>query len=255
MIVFNSFFDNVDWYDHIEAHLAEKEYLKRPFCDHPACNIEFPSIDELRHHLKDTHCWRPPRGHKAKTERSPVRGRKRKAESPPIFIKACDAEGSDPDFSFKVPRISHKPKRIRRPRKPKRIPGVAFADVISIDPVTENLGYARCHICGAEVDITLYRSIIKCTPPLPFRLQYDLCRAHEAKAANDEWLKRGYPTIDWSALKDRLLQQKHFVQKITQSNEQSFFEGSMEAKIKSHSVIRSRYHTLGYYGPKASDIL
>ncbi|EDN10699.1 predicted protein [Histoplasma mississippiense (nom. inval.)] len=29
----------------------------------------------------------------------------------------------------------------------------------------------------------------------------------------------------------------------------------MEAKIKSHSVIRSRYHTLGYYGPKASDIL
>jgi hypothetical protein len=54
--------DRSKWYDHIEGHLTELG--RDSSCPHPACCVEFESVQDLRHHLMDVHCYQPPRGRK-----------------------------------------------------------------------------------------------------------------------------------------------------------------------------------------------
>lgn len=48
-----------EWYSHIEDHL--KELGENFRCEHPACSLNFDSLEALTYHLMDTHCWRPRR--------------------------------------------------------------------------------------------------------------------------------------------------------------------------------------------------
>ncbi|KAE8384279.1 hypothetical protein BDV23DRAFT_177174 [Aspergillus alliaceus] len=58
------YLDRGEWYDHVHSHLSPRELAGRYNCRHPACSLGFDSLGDLEHHLRDVHCYLPPRGKK-----------------------------------------------------------------------------------------------------------------------------------------------------------------------------------------------
>ncbi|KAB8070465.1 hypothetical protein BDV29DRAFT_197996 [Aspergillus leporis] len=58
------YLDRGEWFDHVQSHLNHRELAGRYNCRHPACSQDFDNRGDLEYHLRDVHCYLPPRGKK-----------------------------------------------------------------------------------------------------------------------------------------------------------------------------------------------
>ncbi|KEQ77208.1 hypothetical protein M436DRAFT_38980 [Aureobasidium namibiae CBS 147.97] len=96
------------------------------------------------------------------------------------------------------------------------------------------------------------------------RLQEKFCQAHKSRTADDVWLDRGYPKIDWSALRSRLdAHQDHIHAVLDGDYESPYYKqhAKVVTDIKNRSntaaVASGRFTGLraGYYGTKGEKIM
>ena len=96
------------------------------------------------------------------------------------------------------------------------------------------------------------------------RIQERFCQAHKARTADDVWLDRGYPKIDWSALPSRLDAHHDHIHSILDGDYMSPYykqHAKMVTKVKGRSAtsaaVSGRFTGLraGYYGTKGEKIM
>jgi len=96
------------------------------------------------------------------------------------------------------------------------------------------------------------------------RLQEKFCQAHKSRTADDVWLDRGYPKIDWSALRSRLDAHQDHIHAVLDGNYESPYykqHAKIVTDIKNRSntsaVASGRFTGLraGYYGTKGEKIM
>jgi hypothetical protein len=96
------------------------------------------------------------------------------------------------------------------------------------------------------------------------RLQERFCQTHKARTADDVWLDRGYPKIDWSTLNPRLAAHRDHINAILDGDYTSPYynqHAKVVTDIKNRSatsaVASGRFTGLraGYYGTKGERIM
>ncbi|KAK2762087.1 hypothetical protein FQN54_001094 [Arachnomyces sp. PD_36] len=96
---------------------------------------------------------------------------------------------------------------------------------------------------------------------LGVRLQSMFCRRHRRKAAELEWLRKGYPTIKWDSFQDRIRGHFPVLEKFMaiDGRSKSFFRNAFDENIKNGGEAQLTYHgsgmemmSAGYYGSKGS---
>jgi hypothetical protein len=99
---------------------------------------------------------------------------------------------------------------------------------------------------------------------MSIRLQEKFCQTHKARTADDLWLDRGYPNIDWSALKSRFGAHHGHIHAVLNGDYTSPFykqHAKMVSSIKNRSAtsaaVSGRFTGLraGYYGTKGEKIM
>ncbi|KAI4743975.1 hypothetical protein E4T50_05640 [Aureobasidium sp. EXF-12298] len=124
----------------------------------------------------------------------------------------------------------------------------------------------RCPICAERIEQEFWD---KFQDDINYRrmnlsLQEKFCQAHKARTADDVWLDRGYPKIDWSALRSRLDAHQDHIHAILDGDYESPFykqHAKLVTDIKNRSntsaVASGRFTGLraGYYGTKGEKIM
>ncbi|KAH9815713.1 RTC4-like domain, partial [Teratosphaeria destructans] len=128
----------------------------------------------------------------------------------------------------------------------------------------------ECAICGeliprewkAEFEDTMNKK-----RQLSYKWQQRFCKYHSEKTARDLWEERGYPDVDWIALRDRLKSRKHLsrLKKILSGEVESTFRSRLQSDQKHGSrslmnVVKgeksaSKISSAGYYGPRGERLI
>lgn len=77
------------------------------------------------------------------------------------------------------------------------------------DPMTKP-DRAICPMCGDVVDSEFLRTYNNGNP-MNVRKQIKFCCAHKKRSAEDTWISRGYPAIDWGSLDERISKHHRFL--------------------------------------------
>ncbi|PGH09297.1 hypothetical protein GX51_00739 [Blastomyces parvus] len=124
-----------------------------------------------------------------------------------------------------------------------------------LDSATSRKKAIICPMCDQAVDP---RFIYDARSPkkLSYRKQTQFCRDHRIRAAEYEWARRGYPTINWENLHKRI--EKHYVEldDILTTKKSSFYRHVLESsrigkgnlRLKVDEDIADEFSP-GYYGP------
>jgi len=86
----------------------------------------------------------------------------------------------------------------------------------------------------------------------PLRIQVELCLAHRKKSAEQDWAMRKYPSIAWDTLNERFLQFHPVLFGILDGHAPSFHR---DALMSTFNLNNRRLHSMGYHGPRGSEIL
>jgi hypothetical protein len=92
----------------------------------------------------------------------------------------------------------------------------------------------------------------------PLRIQVEFCLAHRKKSAEQDWAMRKYPSIAWDTLKERLLQFHPILFGILDGHAPSFYRDALMSTFNLNNrrdLRKGRLHSMGYYGPRGSEIL
>jgi hypothetical protein len=115
---------------------------------------------------------------------------------------------------------------------------------------------AKCPMCGAAVEAEFLKNYND-GKRMNIRTQAKFCRAHKKRSAGEEWVTKGYPTIDWSALDARIAEHHTFLQSLL-DGASSYSRDVLEEEIKSgkdrtlaQAIMKSDVTlTPGYYGTR-----
>lgn len=116
--------------------------------------------------------------------------------------------------------------------------------------------HAICPMCGDHVDIGFLQSYSG-GERMNIKKQDNFCQAHKIRSAREEWTTRGYPTIDWTTLDQRIQSHHSFLKQILDGH-QSYYRNVLQDAVKTGKGRTLRQdifglgHTLtpGYYGPR-----
>lgn len=134
-----------------------------------------------------------------------------KAKSPPKFKFAKGADvftfGQGEDEAQNLEASENDPSELSELSS-------AESEVEEIDPQTLNLPApkkytptADCGVCGARVPLQLKQEFeirYSLGKALTYKWQQRFCRFHKVEAAKIVWVERGYPSIEWNKLDERL---------------------------------------------------
>lgn len=119
----------------------------------------------------------------------------------------------------------------------------------------------ECPMCGVSIDAEFLKEFAN-GRRLNVRLQNQFCRSHRKRSAELEWVKKGYPDIDWETFPTRVRGHFPALEKVMVVGEQSksFFRNSLASSIKSGKektrlTIEGdsmEMMSSGYYGSKGS---
>ncbi|KAI4834249.1 hypothetical protein E4T44_08948 [Aureobasidium sp. EXF-8845] len=149
-------------------------------------------------------------------------------------------------------------------------PSSPISSVCDLDldqPAAEDLDKRpRCPICAERIEQELWDKFQDEInyKRMNLRLQERFCQTHKARTADDVWLDRGYPKIDWSTLKSRLAAHRDHINAILDGDYTSPYykqHAKVVTDIKNRSttsaVASGRFTGLraGYYGSKGERIM
>jgi hypothetical protein len=123
-------------------------------------------------------------------------------------------------------------------------------------PLPDAQRQTKCPICCHAVGAEFIKNYIN-GKQMNTRTQARFCQAHKKKSAWEEWLTKGYPDIDWSALDARIAEHHAFIQGFL-DGASSYSRDVLEGEIKSgknrtlaQATIKSNVTlTPGYYGTR-----
>ena len=120
---------------------------------------------------------------------------------------------------------------------------------------------ALCPVCKVPVDRAFLEEFNN-GKPLRARQQTYFCKAHKIRTAEQEWIEKGYPKIDWAKL-DRRLEKLHpLIEDILAEKKPSYYRNAFEDRI-SKGQMKTLKATLfdgatmegvlpGYYGSRGA---
>ncbi|KAE9964887.1 hypothetical protein EG328_006719 [Venturia inaequalis] len=124
----------------------------------------------------------------------------------------------------------------------------------------------ECKFCFQEVDRTL-AEMYSWPSSRPTMLQKGkYCTWHKTKEAEKEWQEKGYPTINWTKLRDKLSEYDPDVERLINEPESSHYRQALKDKTKGkiHSIARLQEDEdedvdleleLGFYGYRGLDMM
>ncbi|KAM0332113.1 hypothetical protein ACHAQA_002385 [Verticillium albo-atrum] len=114
-----------------------------------------------------------------------------------------------------------------------------------------------CPMCDLPVDKELLRTFSK-GRTLGISQQIRFCRLHNTKSAEDTWLKKGYPEINWDTLPGRFSPHHRSLKRII-NGESSHYKSLLADKVSEgkERTLRKTERSLapGYYGPRGLRIM
>lgn len=124
----------------------------------------------------------------------------------------------------------------------------------------------RCPICAERIEQEFWDKFQDeiSHRRMNLRLQEKFCQAHKSRTADDVWLDRGYPKIDWSALKSRLNAHQDHIHAVLDGDFESPYykqHAKLVTDIKNRSntsaAASGRFTGLraGYYGTKGEKVM
>ncbi|KAL8700652.1 MAG: hypothetical protein Q9201_005338 [Fulgogasparrea decipioides] len=127
-----------------------------------------------------------------------------------------------------------------------------------------SLPKTQCPICKTFVS-QLFMEEFWDLKTINVRQQARFCKAHKVRSAEEEWRKKGYPSIDWQGFAQRLPRYEDVMSGILNGTRRSFHKNAFEDQIKS-GVNRTLQQSMmsgsgweslkmGYYGTKGARIL
>ncbi|KAL8743913.1 MAG: hypothetical protein Q9190_003778 [Brigantiaea leucoxantha] len=123
---------------------------------------------------------------------------------------------------------------------------------------------ARCPICKSCVS-RLFLQEFSASDHLKTREQARFCRAHKVRSAERDWEEKGYPSIDWPALQQRLRVYGERIDDLLRGNKNSFYRNAFQDQVSS-GKDRTLQQALmsgngweglmmGYYGSKGARVI
>jgi hypothetical protein len=109
-----------------------------------------------------------------------------------------------------------------------------------------------CPLCKKEVDGDLLADFKAKNARMTVAQMQRFCQQHKKKSAQQAWLDRGYPDIEWHRLDTRIAQHYDFLRQILQGDKQSHYGDVFRDSVRSgqnRTLFRSDANlTPGYYG-------
>lgn len=115
-----------------------------------------------------------------------------------------------------------------------------------------------CPWCGEPVDGALLESYKQGRSRLTVREQTRFCQRHKAQKAADLWTARGYPTIDWEGLEERMAGYYDSLKGVVEGIAPSSYRDALAAKIASgadRALKKEGNLNPGYYGPRGFNFM
>ncbi|KAF7597116.1 hypothetical protein BBP40_010590 [Aspergillus hancockii] len=117
-----------------------------------------------------------------------------------------------------------------------------------------------CPWCKEPVDPELLMRF-QSQPKQRIREQQRFCGSHKKTKAQEEWLDKGYPTIDWDMFEDRILGHFDDLENILVPDSQSYYRNILDSTLKSGKAKNFRLTlegdgletiSCGYYGTRGA---
>ena len=134
------------------------------------------------------------------------------------------------------------------------------------DDVAIESSQIECPMCGQTVDRDFYLEFTKgrAKDRLNITQQSRFCRRHKINDANREWTSRGYPTISWESLEERMSMHMPYLRRVLKKEQPSFFRqklADVAARQKERTLAQAvdkdnaSHLTPGYYGTRGANIM
>lgn len=121
-----------------------------------------------------------------------------------------------------------------------------------IDP-----GMASCPICEEQVDKEWLKDFSK-NQYMTIRRQMAFCHMHKMKTARSTWEAKGYPSIVWGSLEQRIQQQHNYLESLIRGEPSNYggllWEKIMKGESKTLLTVKD-YPTPGYYGLRGMSLM
>ncbi|KAL8732692.1 MAG: hypothetical protein Q9166_002668 [cf. Caloplaca sp. 2 TL-2023] len=123
---------------------------------------------------------------------------------------------------------------------------------------------SKCPICKTFVS-RLFLEEFFGSGILNVRQQFQFCKAHKVRSAEEVWRKKGFPSINWQKFKERLPKYEDDVAGVLNGTRRSFYRNAFDDQVK-RGVNRTLQQAMmsengleglnmGYYGTKGARIL
>ncbi len=123
---------------------------------------------------------------------------------------------------------------------------------------------AVCPMCKQPVDQSYLEAFTKVGTRMSLRQQSQFCKAHKEGSAESEWAERGYPSIDWQQLDNRITGFHTSVDDILSRRNFSFYRNAFEDSLKGgtnktiqESLMADEIEgtSPGYYGGRGAKVM
>jgi hypothetical protein len=185
------------------------------------------------------------------------------ATSAPTFRRTTNAATDRSDIPGQSEPIVLESSQLSPP------PSSPISSVCDLDfeqPVEDLDKRPRCPICSERIEQEFWDKFQDEInyKRMNLRLQERFCQTHKARTADDVWLDRGYPKIDWSTLKSRLTAHQDHINAILDGDYTSPYYKQhakvvtdIENRSNTSAVASGRFTGLraGYYGTKGERIM
>ncbi|KAL3495378.1 RTC4-like domain-containing protein [Aspergillus germanicus] len=120
-----------------------------------------------------------------------------------------------------------------------------------------------CPMCNEPVDPGLLIKF-EAQPRQRFRDQQAFCNSHKKSSIEDQWVAKGYPTIDWEKFNERIQTYFEDLEKILVPGSSSYYKNVLISTLKSGkaknfalTLAGDSLETIscGYYGTRGSEIM
>ena len=130
---------------------------------------------------------------------------------------------------------------------------------------------AHCPVCKEPVPYALLESFIfdntttKQKSRMTMRRQALFCRIHRTQKAHSDWKSRGYPSLDWPNLPQRLERHHKVIEDILRGRRESHYRNILEGKVKdgkNRTIVQDLMNLsekagseTGYYGSRGARVM
>ncbi|PGH02618.1 hypothetical protein AJ80_08830 [Polytolypa hystricis UAMH7299] len=116
-----------------------------------------------------------------------------------------------------------------------------------------------CPMCKCTVDAQALGYPLPVDPNrMRFREQREFCDSHRRETARREWFQRGYPSIEWGRLDDRLHDYHSRLRCVLDPRYSSQYKQALDKIVEEYgreSLSKGMLHSAGYYGPRGDTLL